>query len=166
MIINKSIWIAVLTAVALLTKCQTSTLSEQIEIPWFEVEVKLSEKAQQVLHERGETIIISVEFSGIPRPDSPYKPSPMGNIGLGVAQIELPEEGIAKFENLTVPKKKVDALVDPDYEVLVNVASGRRSDKNNLLWCSIVQDKISMVQKKRHLVKGKLISEVIPIKHF
>jgi hypothetical protein len=161
--IKKYVWIATLPAFGLLTGCRTCALYEQVEVPWFEVEVKLSERAQKVLHERGETIIVVTYFSGIPRSDSPYKPSTMGDIYLGGERIELTEEGIARFENLTVPKKKIDALVDPDYQVLVNVVSGRRSDKNNLLWCGIVQDKISIVQKKRHLVRGKLISEVIPI---
>lgn len=165
MITKKWIWISLLTAFALLTVCHTGFLSEKIEVPWFEVEVDLSDNAQRVLRERGETIIVAVCFSGVPRPDSRYKPSPEGDISLGQARIEFSEEGIARFERLTVPKKKVDALVNPDYEVLVNVFSGRRSDKNNLLWCTIVQDTISMIQKKRHLVTGKLISEVYRNQH-
>jgi hypothetical protein len=43
--------------------------------------------------------------------------------------------------------------------VLVNVFSGRKSVENNLLDCGIVEDQISIVQNKRHVVECTLIGD-------
>jgi hypothetical protein len=43
--------------------------------------------------------------------------------------------------------------------VTVNVFSGRRSTKVNLLDCDIAEDSVSAVGGKRFVIKGKLIGE-------
>jgi len=131
--------------------------SRRIDVPWFEVEVLLSTAAQEELCEREETIIVAAYLTGIPRSGSRYDDPAMCEFTLNESRVELGAQGVVRFEELQIEKRKLDALGDPDFEVLVNVFTGRRSDEKNLLDCTIVQKPISKIINKRHVVTGRLI---------
>ena len=150
---------AILGIAALMTFCATIAFSSPVAVPWFEIDIRLSAKAQAEIQRRGETILVVAYFGGIPKAGSKFKPDEMGNIDLGQARVELSGQGIARFEGFVVPKEKVAALTDSNYNVLVNVFTARKTDKNNLLACGIVEDSIGALQGKRHVISGKLIGE-------
>jgi hypothetical protein len=132
---------------------------EQAEVPRFQADIILSNQAQTVLQERRETFIAAAYFSGVPRPDSVFKASKLGDICLGQARIEIAGQGLAKFENVKIPKRLMDALESSDYRVNLSVFSGRKSGDRNLLDCTPIIDLISAIENKRHLIKCRLVGE-------
>lgn len=50
-----------------------------------------------------------------------------------------------------------DQLSDKNFEILINVFSGRRSSQFNLINCDILQEPIFDVMNKRHILTGKLL---------
>jgi hypothetical protein len=132
--------------------------SESVVMPPFAIKVSLSSAARRELSRRHETVMVEAHFSGEPKPESTFRRSDVG-LDLGYASRELTSEGVAEFKNVTLPRKKIEALVDRDYRVTVNVFSGRRSGPNNLLSCNVVDGKISHLKGKTHLVTCPLIAE-------
>jgi len=89
--------------------------SNKTDVPWFEVQVKLSAQARETLRKRGETIIVAAYFMGVPKPHSKCPLSIGGNISLGESQYELPNEGIVRFDLLNVSEERVNDLINPDF---------------------------------------------------
>lgn len=109
------------------------------EPPDFAVEVRLTEKAKQYLLEHGETVIVSATFADDIGPDGNH----LGNI-----RRETVSAGTVAFKNIEFPTNKIRALANLDYEVLINVVSGRRSIRSNILDCGIVQERVSTLKNK------------------
>jgi hypothetical protein len=136
-------------------------LDKKISVPSFAVEVKLSDKARELLRQRKEKIIISAYFYGYPKHNSKCKPS-IGEaiISLGNSEKELITDGIVKFDRYRIVKKCLDSLVDSDYMINVHVASSRKTKGENLLDCGIIDDHISMLQGKMHTISCTIIGEI------
>lgn len=133
---------------------------DSIVIPAFEFEVSLSEKAQKKMDKEKETIIVRAYLSGIPK-DSISSPliDEMGEVNLGAPEIELKKPGVARFKNIRISRKGYELLGDKDFQVLINVFSGRRSSDMNLLQCDIFQEPFTVARSKKHVLNGKLIEE-------
>ena len=126
----------------------------------FKINVTLSDFAAEELSARKETIVVAAYFSGIPQPDSKYAADARkGELSLGESRVEMQSAGMADFSSLLIETEKVKSLISQDFSVLVNVFSGRKTDKNNLLSCGIVAGTISIVQEKTHDILCKLIRE-------
>jgi hypothetical protein len=110
--------------------------------PDFSVTVTLSDRAQAKFQKSKETIIVYGYFAD--------KIGPEGELSLGVAEFELQQPGTVNFKNVIFLKENVERLRNPDYEVLINVYSGRRSSDKNLLSCEppLLRGPISTFQKK------------------
>jgi hypothetical protein len=134
--------------------------SDSIVIPPFEFEVNLSERASKKLANDKETIIIRAYLSGVPK-DSVSSPliDEMGEVNLGSPEIELRKAGVARFMNVRISRKGYALLGDKDFQVLINVFSGRRSTELNLLECDIFREPLTVARSKKHVLKGKLIGE-------
>jgi hypothetical protein len=130
---------------------------DSIEIPAFEIEINLSNKADQKLKAGKETIIVKAFFSGIPKDTTLKEYKDDGEIGIVFPEIELSNTRIAKFQGIKFSRKTYDALADKDITLLINVYSGRKSTSDNLLNCDILSEKISKVKGKRLTLHGKLI---------
>lgn len=83
------------------------------------------------------------------------KIGPTGNYP-GEFQQEAKGETTFAIKDLKFTRKKVKKLSTSDYEVLVNVFSGRRNLKSNVLDCGLLQDVISKLQHKVHEVHCEL----------
>lgn len=138
---------------------QTQTSSDSVEVPPFDIQLQLSDKAEKTLRQKKETVIVMAYFLGIPKDTTSKEYMESGEKGLGSRSIELTTGRTAKFSGVKVAKKDIEQLKDPDYDVLVNIYSGRRSSENNLLDCEIIEDAISKVKGKTHVLKGKMIGE-------
>ena len=130
---------------------------DSVEVPSFEIEVKLTKRAEKKLREDHETIIVQAYFLGIPTDTTRREYQEEGTIPVGSPKVELTREGVARFEGLKMSKVDFESLADKDFEVLINVYSGRRASQLNLLKCDVLQQPISKVRGQRHTLNGDLI---------
>lgn len=132
-------------------------IGDSVLIPEFEIELKLSDSAEKKLKEEKESVIVQAYFSGIPTDTTIKDYVEWGEISIGSFRVELFEKRVARFENVKISKKDYDQLSDKNFQVLINVFTGRRSSEFNLLSTEIIQEGIDVIKAKRHLIKGKLI---------
>ena len=130
---------------------------DSIDVPTFEIAVKLTGRAEKKLKKDHETIIVDASFSGIPTDTTRAEYQQEGQIPVGSHKIELSEPGIARFEGVKMSKADFESLANKDYEVLINIYSGRRSSPLNLLNCDILQEPISKIRGDKRVLKGDLL---------
>jgi hypothetical protein len=132
---------------------------DSILVPEFEIELKLSEKAEAKINENNETVIVKAMFIGTPKnttlQDEEYLK--FGQLTIGVKEIELSKGRLAKFNNCKISKKDYNSLSNKNFEVNINVYTGRRIFRDNLLNCDFLQEGIDSIKNKRFTLKGKLI---------
>ena len=126
-------------------------------IPEFEIELSLSPKAEAKLKTDKESIIVSSVFNGIPKDTTLPDYIEWGKIYIADKAIELNNKKVARFEHIKLSKEDFDSLADKDFEVLINVFSGRRASKFNILDSDFLQEGIETVKGKRYVLKVKLI---------
>lgn len=140
------------------TKSNNTEL-DSILVPEFEIELDLSEKAEIKINENKETIIVKAMFIGTPKDttlqDEEYLK--FGQLTIGVKEIELSKGRLAKFNNCKISKKDYYSLSNKNFEVNINVYTGRRIFRDNLLNCDFLQEGIDSIKNKRFTLKGKLI---------
>lgn len=136
-------------------------VGDSVEIPFFEIELNLSKKAEEKLKTDNETVIVMAYFDGVVNPDNvpkKYKDKIFANkLHLLSYPIELADKRFARFENVKFSKDLYDLLEDKDIMLLINVFSGRKSTGDNLLDVDILQDYMSEIKGKKFTLKGKLI---------
>ena len=132
-------------------------VGDSVILPAFEISLSLSKKTEEKLKGSNESIIISAEFSGKPIDTTTEEYQEWGEIHIGSHKIELFNSRIARFDNAKISKSSYELLKDKNFQVLINVFSGRRSSRDNLLNCDGLQEGIETVKGKRHHLKGKLI---------
>lgn len=130
---------------------------DSVTIPEFEIEVDLTDEAELLLEKAGETIIIQAYITGLPKDGAKIEVTEMGEVYLADPNIELKDWRVARFQNVNISKKSFESLASEDFQVLINIFSGRRSTDVNILDCDILQEPISVVRGKRHVLSGKLI---------
>lgn len=130
------------------------------EGPGFLVDVSLSSKARQKLIASKETVVVAGYLSGNPKPSAQKKyVDEMGEVNLGTLRAELAPGENAEFSDI---KLKQDAFEQTDKnspQLLINVFSGRKSSKNNLLDCGIFEGTLESVQERSIPISCKLIGE-------
>jgi|GEM_PF-2350665 len=129
----------------------------QVIVMPFDFEIVLSPKAQARMAEGHETIIVDVSLDGMPRDSSKVELSEDGSFNLASVRKEIRYGDTARFDHLTFPRKWYDQLADTDAEISVNVFSGRKSTKDNLLDVEFLSAKISSVVRRHITLRGKLI---------
>jgi hypothetical protein len=134
-------------------------MGDSLRLPTFEIEVTLSDSAQKKMALNHETIIVKAYLSGQPKDSADVQLTELGELFLGTPQIELEKPGIARFDKVIISKKAYESLVDKNFEILINIFSGRRSSENNLLDAELLQGPVSDVVGKRHVLNVKLIRE-------
>lgn len=136
-------------------------VGDSVEIPFFEIELNLSEKAEAKLKTDHETVIVMAYFEGIANieniPDRYKDRAGFGRLHLLSYPIELTDKRMARFENITFPKDLYDLLENKDIMLLINVFSGRQSTEDNLLEVDILEGNMSELKEKRFTLNGKLI---------
>lgn len=132
---------------------------DSLLLPPFEIEVALSDAAQMKMTADKETIIVNAYLSGEPKDSIDVQINEMGQLNLAASEIELDKPGIARFDKINISKKAYETLANKDFEILINIYSGRRSSEYNLLTADILQEPVSIVSGKRHVLNAKLISE-------
>jgi hypothetical protein len=136
----------------------------KLEPPDFKINVSLSDEAAEKLKSLKETVKVVAYFSGDPNNSlwAKIHTTEQGRIDIARSEIEMDGPGIADFAKTKFSPMRVDELANPDYRVLINVISGRRSSASNLLDCDTAGGKISTMQKKVFEVYCRLIEEPRP----
>jgi hypothetical protein len=106
---------------------------EIIKVPVFEIEVTLTNEAREKIQSSGETIKGAIYFDGNGTPLPNIKTAPFRDVFLGKYEFELEKEGVIKISDATVSMEAYSRLDDQNYFYFVNVYSGRRVFKNNVL---------------------------------
>lgn len=130
---------------------------DSITILPFEIEVRLSTKAEERITKGKETIIVHVFFEGTPKDSSHAELEEDGSFFVASAKKEILYGQVAKFDNIKFSKKIYNQLADKDIDLGVNVYTGRKSSPDNLLNGDALFDKISNVVNKKFTLKCKLI---------
>ncbi len=130
---------------------------DSVLIPSFEVFVDLDEKANKKLEESNETIIVKAFFRGEPKDTLNEDYQEWAHMPIGQYEIELKNTRVARFDNIKISRPLFEELIDENFEVLINVYSGRKSGMYNLLDCKILQKPINEIKGKRNTLTGKLI---------
>jgi len=134
----------------------TITVNEnKIKLPTFQLELKLSKLAEKELKKSKESIVIVAYIRGTLK-NSDEK----NEYQIGKYSVEVTSERIVTLDDVYVSKKEFDKLEDPNFEVLINVFSGRKSSQFNILDVNILQEPLEQLKGKRHYLKGRLITEM------
>jgi hypothetical protein len=129
-------------------------IGDSIEIPSFEIDLNLSEKAEKKLADDKETLIIIANLFG----ESKSDPNGEGPFSLAVSEIELTDSRKAIFKNIKYSKSDYD-LIKGDIWITVNVISGRKSINKNFLDVDFLEEDLEKIINKKFILKGKLIEE-------
>lgn len=132
-------------------------VGDSIIIDPFEIEIELSDKARERIVNSNETIVAAMFFYGYPKDSTKANSEKDGTLYLVGDSKEVKYGQTIQFKNLKIAKKDYDELTDKDFELNLNVSSGRKSIQENLLDCKGLFGKVSNVVNKKHILKGKLI---------
>jgi hypothetical protein len=130
-----------------------------VPVPDFHVQVTVSKKAGAALARKKETLVVAAYLSGEPKKGAERYENEIGTLDIGTLKRELSSPGVAHFTGETVSRAALDHLASPDYDLLVNVSSGRHASKDNILSCSIFEGTVEEAAGKTLKISCKLIGE-------
>jgi hypothetical protein len=130
----------------------------------FTVKVELSEAARKKLTDNSETIIVAGYFTGHPRQgtEAQYLDIKSGDVILGDVKQEVRPGETAIFKELNLNPDAIARIDSKGPHILINVFSGRRSSKNNLLDCGYYDGDFESVRGREILIRCQLIQETFP----
>ena len=131
----------------------------------FDVAVTLSDKAAARLKMRNESIIVSADYSGDPKPGAEGRANQIGMINLGVENVEvIGAEGRVRITGTKIDIKRLDWIKGP-VMLNVNLDSGRHSSPDNILACDFFDGKLSAAVHKTPTLQCSLIEEQAATTH-
>lgn len=126
----------------------------------FIVNIALPEKARKRLVESKETIVVAGYVTGNPKQGALKRyVNRMGEVELGDVKAEVAPGENATFSQIHVKQDALEQTDEKDPQILINVFSGRKSSKDNLLDCGIYQGPLKSVQGGSVPISCKLIGE-------
>jgi hypothetical protein len=126
----------------------------------FTVNISLSDKAKEQLLVKKETIIVAGYVTGKPKLGALKQyVNRMGEVELGNLRAEITPGGNATFSRVQVKRDAFEQTDKNDPQVLINVFSGRKSSKDNLLDCGIYQGPLKSIELSSAAISCKLIGE-------
>ncbi|MFI5072171.1 MAG: hypothetical protein ACHP8A_14895 [Terriglobales bacterium] len=154
-------------ALVLLCGCnrpRTGTLSQSEGRGLFSVNVQLSEAASTKLIDNKETIIVAGTFTGHPRQgtEARYLDIKSGDVDLGDVKQEIRPGEIAIFDQLNLNPDALARIDSQGPNILMDVYSGRRSSKDNLLDCDGYDGGFESIRGRTVVIRCQLIEERFP----
>lgn len=133
-------------------------------LPGFDVDVVLVGEARTKIAQLHESIIVFGYVSGMPKPGVKDEDlDEMGAVTICNLKSEMEHAGTFQFSGFDIPEEKLEQVEGSDYELSIDVASGRKSSQDNLLDCGIYQGSFKAVQNRTIDIDCKLIGENINI---
>ena len=105
----------------------------QVAVPEFELLIELTDSTAKKLKESGETIKASIYFDGDGHALPRVKTAPHRDVFLGHHEVEVNQQGVVHIKDAHISEEAYGRLTDKNYHFFVNVYSGRRVFKNNIL---------------------------------
>lgn len=134
-------------------------IGDSVQIPGFIIEINLSPAAEKELKDQHESVIVQAYFSGEPKDTTSEEYQEEGVLNIGSYRIELFDTRTAIFNHIKIKKALFGELENKNFEVLINVFSGRHSSELNILNCDILQENIRSVAGKKFTLNGRLIRQ-------
>jgi hypothetical protein len=103
-------------------------------------------------------MIVNVFFEGTPKPDAHAELEEDGSFFVAAAEKEIGEAGTVRFDNIKFSRKIYNQLAEKNVQFTVNVYSGRKSSKDNLLDGGFASGQVSDLVNRTTVVESKLIS--------
>jgi hypothetical protein len=127
----------------------------------FAVNLTFSPKTKATLLGRKETVMVVAYFYGAPKKDTPRKyVDDMGEIWVGNnITVEVQPGETARFGEIKLDAHALERAYEHAPQLLINVFSGRRSSKKNLLSCDTYEGSLTAVVSKSINISCKLIEE-------
>jgi hypothetical protein len=119
----------------------------KIPVPPFQIKIMLSDAAAKKLRDAGESIKGAVYFDGDGTRKDHEDTAPFRAVVLGVYNFETTGAGGVSVSNAVISEEAFHRLSDSNYYYTVNVFSGRRAFKNNVLDCGDAEGQISNAVK-------------------
>src|ERR1700719_1192820 len=137
-----------------------SVIHPVVKSPEFSVYVQLSKAARKKLTQDKETIIVLVCFMGYPKEGTEARfLSKPGYVLLGEVRREIQPSETATFEPINL---RSDAFAQIDSRgplIFIEVYSGRKSSKDNLLDCEDYEGSLESVLERTMVLRCQLIEE-------
>ena len=131
---------------------------KQIAVPTFSIAIRLDKAAEDKLRGARETIKGAVYFDGDGTPLPGVKTAPHRDVFLGTHEFEIDKPGTIRIEGATISGQAHSRLSDENYHFTINVFSGRRSFKNNVLDGGIAHGRLrDLVGEKTVQIHCKLL---------
>jgi hypothetical protein len=134
-------------------------LGKKVKGDDFTIDVKLSQAASSRLGKLNETVKVIAYFDGDGKKIEGQETAPFRDVYLGQKEIEIREGEQAHFENIRFSQADYSRLFSPKYYVTLNIVSGRRAYKDNLLACDVPIYTIDKFANRVTTVNCKLIGE-------
>lgn len=154
-----------------LEKTQLEIRGEQIIVPDFKLEVNLSDEAVKKLKNSKESVIASFYLYGDVADENalPEKfKKVLGPTGLKLTSLDIEKREINQSNefhvtNLSFPKELYDLLASKDILININVFSGRRIFKDNILYMEAYDSTLSEIIAHSNFINlnGRLLEEGI-----
>jgi hypothetical protein len=128
-----------------------------VAVPEFAIAIAPSPQAEKRLQDLHESIKVLAMFDGDPLPGQGHDNAPMRDVYLGSDEKLVDTNNIAKFSSTKISQRHWNQLADKDYYVTINVFSARKTYKNNLLDCDLLDKHISTFAGKTIEVHCRLI---------
>ena len=127
----------------------------------FSVVVQLSAAARKKLIDGKETIIVAAYFTGHPKQgtEARYLDIKSGDIDLGDVKQEIHPGETAVFGELNLNPDALGRIDSQGPHLLINIYSGRRSSKNNLLSCDLYDGSFESIHGRTIAIHCQLITE-------
>jgi len=142
---------------------------DRVIIPNFKIEVNLSDKAVELLQKNKESIIASLFFYGDVADENSLPadikkelgPNGLKLLVYDMEKINVIQSNELEITHLSFPKKLYDALSDKDIYVNINVFSGRRVFKDNVLDMEFYDSKFNEIISHSGFINlnGRLLAE-------
>ncbi|MCW2462417.1 hypothetical protein CMT56_13550 [Elizabethkingia anophelis] len=143
--------------------------NDKVVIPNFKIVVNLSDAAVKKLQSGKESIIASLFFYGNTADEKTLPldiEKELGPNGLKLGDFNIEEKDVhqsneIEVKNISIPKKLYDFVVDKKILLNINVFSGRRAFKDNILDMEFFDSELNEITSKGNVINlnGRLISE-------
>jgi hypothetical protein len=130
----------------------------------FSVNVQLSKTASTKLIDNKETIVVAGTFTGHPKQgtEARYLDIKSGDVDLGDVKQEIRPGETAIFDQLNLNPDAMARIDSQGLHIVMDVVSGRRSSKDNLLDCDDYDGGFESIRGRTIVIRCQLIEERFP----
>jgi hypothetical protein len=133
-------------------KLVSNSGGEKLSVPAFAIHIVLTDAAEKKLRGSGESIKGTIFFDGDGTPLQGVKTAPFRDVYLGDVKFETAGSGIVKITSATISKDAYSRLSDQNYHFTINVYSGRRTFKNNILDGGYAQGRFHDLESNKEIM--------------